>query len=99
MQYFVTKDVLPTQSIDCIAVAVFEGNQLSPAAATLNTASKGLIQRVIERGDISGKPGQTMLLQDIEGISSPRVLLVGCGKFEKPVKMILMRPVFRWPDG
>ena len=38
MQYFVTKDVLPTQSIDCIAVAVFEGNQLSPAAATLNTA-------------------------------------------------------------
>ena len=83
MQYFVTKDVLPTQSIDCIAVAVFEGNQLSPAAATLNTASKGLIQRVIERGDISGKPGQTMLLQDIEGISSPRVLLVGCGKFEK----------------
>lgn len=83
MQYFVTKDVLPTQSIDCIAVAVFEDNQLSPAAATLNTASNGILQRVIERGDISGKLGQTMLLQDIDDLSSPRVLLVGCGKFGK----------------
>ena len=83
MQYFVTKDVLPTQSIDCIAVAIFEEQQLSPSAAALDTAAKGLIQRVIERGDINGKPGQTMLLQDIDGIASPRVLLVGCGKFEK----------------
>ena len=83
MQYFVTKDVLPTQSTDCIAVAVFEDNQLSPAAASLSVASNGFIQRVIDRGDMNGKPGQLLLLQDIEGIASPRVLLVGCGKFDK----------------
>lgn len=80
MQYFVTTDVLPSQKTDCIAVAVFEGNTLSPAAETLNTASDGALQRALERGDISGKAGQTLLLQDLNGIESPRVLLVGSGK-------------------
>jgi leucyl aminopeptidase len=80
MQYFVTTEALTTQKSDCIAVAVFEKGQLSPSAQILNELSNNAINRVIERGDISGKAGQTLLLHELAGIDAPRVLLVGCGK-------------------
>lgn len=83
MQYFVTTDALATHKSDCIAVAVFEQGQLSPSAQAVNDLSHNAISRVIERGDISGKAGQTILLHELEGINSPRVLLVGCGQQDK----------------
>lgn len=83
MQYSVTTEALATHKTDCIVVAVFENSQLSPSAQTLNDLADNVINRVIERGDISGKAGQTLLLLDIDGISSPRILLVGCGKQDK----------------
>ncbi|MDO7667948.1 MAG: leucyl aminopeptidase [Pseudomonadota bacterium] len=82
MQYFVTTEALATQKSDCIAVAVFEQGQLSPSAKTLNKLSNNAISRIIERGDISGKAGQTVFLHELAGINSTRVLLVGCGKQE-----------------
>lgn len=82
MQYFVTTEALATQKSDCIVVAVFEQGQLSPSAKTLNELSNNAISRVIERGDIAGKAGQTVLLHELAGINAPRVLLVGCGKQE-----------------
>src|SRR5690606_2717123 len=33
-----------------------------------------------KRGDIAGKPGQTLLLHDLPGLKAERVLLVGAGK-------------------
>ena len=80
MQYFVTTEALATHKSDCIAVAVFEQGQLSPSAQVINTVSNNAISRVVERGDISGNAGQTLLLHELTGIDSPRVLLVGCGK-------------------
>jgi len=65
---------------DCCLVAVLEGGKLSPAAKQLDDLSGGQIMRSIKRGDISGKINQTLLLHDLNGISCPRVLLVGCGK-------------------
>lgn len=82
MQYFVTTEALATQKSDCIAVAVFEQGQLSPSAKTLDQLSNNAISRVIERGDITGKAGQFVLLHELVGITAPRVLLVGCGKQE-----------------
>ncbi|MFW5426878.1 MAG: leucyl aminopeptidase [Methylophagaceae bacterium] len=80
MQYLATTTAPSTLETDCIIVAVFEHSELSPSASTLNKQSDGNISRIITRGDITGKPGQTLLLQDVKGITSPRVLLVGCGK-------------------
>lgn len=80
MQYFVSSDVLSAQATDCIAVAVFEDGQLSPSAENLDKASQGSLKRCFDRGDIAGKAGQLLLLQDLPGINSPRVLLVGGGK-------------------
>lgn len=83
MQYFVTTEALATQKSDCIVVAIFEQGQLSPSAKTLNEVSNNAISRIIDRGDMSGKAGQTVLLHDVAGIEAPRVLLVGCGKQDK----------------
>lgn len=83
MQYFVTTEALATQKSDCIVVAVYEQGQLSSSAKTLNDLSSNAISRIIDRGDIAGKAGQTILLHDLAGINAPRVLLVGCGKQDK----------------
>jgi len=80
MQYFVATNTPATQETDCIVIAVFEQGELSPSAQAVNQQSNGYIAKVIARGDIAGKAGQTLLLQDVAGIASPRVLLIGCGK-------------------
>ena len=80
MQYLVTTKALATLDTDCIVVAVFEQGELSSSATTLNDHSNNDINRIIKRGDITGKAGQTLLIQDLQGITSPRVVLVGCGK-------------------
>lgn len=83
MQYFGTTDALATHKTDCIAVAVFEQGQLSASAQAINELSNDRISRIVDRGDISGKAGQTAMLHDLEGIKSTRILLVGCGKQDK----------------
>ena len=49
------------QRSDCIVVAVFEGNSLSPAAGRLDEASGGQISRILNSGDLRGKPGETLI--------------------------------------
>ena len=65
---------------DCFIVAVQEGGKLSPTAKHLDSLSNGQLTRVIKRGDITGKLNQIVLLHDVAGIASERVLLVGTGK-------------------
>jgi leucyl aminopeptidase len=74
---FDTKSTLGTAKSGCIAVAVFENKKLSPAAQALD--SKGAISAALKSGDITGKPGSTLLLRAVDGVSAERVLLVGMG--------------------
>ena len=80
MQYFVTTNTPATEKTDCVVIAIFEQGLLSSAATALNDSTNGRIASIVKRGDITGKAGQTLLLHDIDGVKSPRVLLVGCGK-------------------
>ncbi|MFP3500291.1 M17 family peptidase N-terminal domain-containing protein, partial [Pseudomonas sp. SIMBA_059] len=45
-------------------------------------ACEGAISAVLKRGDLAGKPAQTLLLQSLPGLKAERVLLVGSGKDE-----------------
>lgn len=80
MQYFVTNNTATTETTDCVVVAIHEQGELSASAALIDKASNGQIQHYLNRGDITGKSGQTLLLQDLDNVASPRVLLIGCGK-------------------
>ena len=68
------------QRTGCVVVGVFEQRRLSAAATQLDKASDGFLSALIRRGDLEGQAGQTLLLSNVPGILSDRVLLVGCGR-------------------
>jgi leucyl aminopeptidase len=63
-----------------LVVAVGEGRKLGNIAKAVDEASNGAISAVLKRGDLAGKPGQTLLLHSLPGLKAERVLLVGSGK-------------------
>ncbi len=65
---------------DCVVVPVFSAAKLSPAALAVDRASGGGISGVLKHGDFDANPGSTLMLYDLTGISSKRVLLAGFGK-------------------
>lgn len=55
-------------------VAFLQSQNSLIKSATANISS------LLRRGDLEGKPGQMLLLHQVPGVLSERVLLVGCGK-------------------
>jgi leucyl aminopeptidase len=94
MDVTLAKTHAETQSSDCLVIAVYEGKKLSPTAKQLDKACGGKLSALLKRGDLEGKAGQTLLLHDLDGIKSPRLLLVGCGK-EKDVSLTGYQNIIR----
>ncbi|HEK1770924.1 TPA: leucyl aminopeptidase [Pseudomonas putida] len=65
-----------------LVVPVGEGRKLGTVAKAVDQATDGAISAILKRGDLVGKPGQTLLLQSLPGLKAERVLLVGSGKDE-----------------
>jgi len=63
----------------CAVVGVYADGKMSEAAAIIDKATKGYLRRVIERGDMNGSIGSTLLLHDVPGVACTRVLLLGLG--------------------
>jgi leucyl aminopeptidase len=84
MDYSIETAPLEKLECDCIIVGVYQDQHLSPAAQRLNDSTQGLIADVLARGDISGKNGETVLLNGLQGSPTPRLLLVGLGE-NKPL--------------
>lgn len=77
---FSIKPLVPGRNASgCTVVGIYAGRTLSDAAAALDRAAKGYLKRVLQRGDMEGRIGTTLLLHDVPGIASARVLLVGLG--------------------
>lgn len=74
---------LETVKSPCLVVGVIEKNKLTDSAKQLDNASKGFITQVLRRGDISGAIGDSLMLHDVPGLNSARVLLVGCGNLSE----------------
>jgi leucyl aminopeptidase len=74
---FDNKNTIASAKAGCVAVAVFENRKLSQAAQALDGA--GQITAALKSGDITGKPGSTLLLRGLDGVAAERVLLVGLG--------------------
>ena len=71
---------LETIKSPCLVVGVTDKRKLTPSAQQLDSLSNGFITKVLHRGDISGETGDALMLHDVPGLKSERVLLVGCGK-------------------
>ena len=66
----------------CLMVGVHAGRILSERATDLDKAARGALTRIVQRGDVSGKVGEALLLPDVSGVDAERVLLLGIGKRE-----------------
>jgi leucyl aminopeptidase len=88
---FDTKNTIASAKAGCIAVAVFENKKLSQAAKALDQG--GEITAALKSGDITGKPGSTLLLRGVGAASAARVLLVGLGADEAASEKSFMSAV------
>ncbi len=68
------------QRAGCVIVGVFDRRAPSDPAAALDKASGGALGSALRRGDLDGKPGQTLVLHHVPKLPADRVLLVGLGR-------------------
>ena len=80
MDFITTTSAASRRAGGCVIVGVYESGKLGQGAADIDAASDGLIKYHINEGDISGRPGSSLLLHAVPGVRSNRVLVVGLGK-------------------
>ena len=79
MRFYAVSGSAARQRTDCTIVGVYESGMLSTAAAQLDAVIGGRLSRLVKRGDLRGKTGESALL-DIERGPCQRVLAVGLGR-------------------
>ena len=82
MRFYATSGSAARTRTDCAIVGLYDSGTLTTAAAQLDDALAGRLTRLIRRGDVRGKPGETALL-DADGIGCARVLVIGLGRKER----------------
>lgn len=83
MELFATSTTVARQRTDCAIVGVYEKGSLSQAALELDRQAGGMIAKLVKRGDLRGKLGETMLLPELKGTRSERIIVVGLGSQDK----------------
>ena len=80
MEFSIKSGSPEKQRSGCVVVGIFENRRLTLPAELLDNASSGFVSEIVRRGDMNGKSGTSLLLHNVPGTSSERVLLVGLGK-------------------
>lgn len=65
---------------DWLIVPVTEPVDLAGPWQELNAALGGQLARLVEAGDLTGKPNSIVALKGLAGLATPRLLLIGVGK-------------------
>ncbi len=66
-----------------LVVGAFADGTLPPSSQAIDDASNGRLSAVMKLGDLAEKPGTTLLLHEVPGVSAGRVLLVSLGRTDK----------------
>lgn len=80
MEFSIKSGSPEKQRTACLIVGITEPRRLTASAMAIDSASKKYLFNLMRRGDITGKLGQSLLLQSIPGTLADRILLVGCGR-------------------
>lgn len=80
MEFSIKSGSPEKQRSACVVVGVFEPRKLTLPAELLDKAANGYISDIVRRGDMEGKNGSTLLLHNVPGTLSDRILLIGLGK-------------------
>lgn len=88
MDYSIESSPLDKLQSDCLLVGVYENQQLSPQALILDGLCKGLLTKLIARGDIKGKNAETLLINNVPHAGIERIILVGFGESGKVTRKL-----------
>jgi leucyl aminopeptidase len=83
MDYSIETLSLDKLKTDCVIVGIYTNQQLTPSATVIDNSTHQLISNVIERGDIKGKNGETLLINVVPDSDLARILIVGLGDADK----------------
>jgi len=83
LRFSLTADRPAAVDADALLLGVFEDKTLPAATAEADTAAGGAIRRLVEAGDVTGKPGSIARLFHLPGVKAPRILLTGLGEPRK----------------
>jgi leucyl aminopeptidase len=81
MEYLIETAQIENLQCDCTIIGVYQNQQLFPA---LSPKLQELIAKVLERGDLTGKLGETVLINLVPDSDIERLMLVGLGE-NKPL--------------
>lgn len=84
MDYSIETTAIETLPCDCIIIGLYQNQQLVSSGPVLSESLQNVITKVIDRGDTTGKVGETILINVIPDCGVERVLLVGLGE-NKPL--------------
>ncbi len=68
---------------ECLIIGVFENGQYTQMANVINRRLNNLLDQLFEQGDISGKNGETTLINHLPDSPIKRLLITGLGETEK----------------
>ncbi|KAF1697823.1 leucyl aminopeptidase [Pseudoxanthomonas jiangsuensis] len=83
LQFTLNREAAAAAAFDCVVVGAYADKALTPAGQAIDDASGGRLRALLERGDLSGRTGRSLLLHDLPGVASPRVLVIGLGESAK----------------
>ncbi len=84
MEYSIETAHIETLPCDCIIIGIYQNHQLTTTGAALSNNLQQVISKIVSRGDIGGKVGETVLINVIPESGVERILLVGLGE-NKPL--------------
>jgi leucyl aminopeptidase len=90
MQYSVGSEAIATRKSACLVAAVYQGGKLADTARELDKLSGGAIGKRLRESNLSGKPGEHLMLHAPAGLKAERLLLVGVGE-KKALKLATLR--------
>lgn len=92
MEYSIETTPIDTLPCDCIIIGVYQNLQIAASGLTLPEQLQSTINMMCKRGDITGKLGETVLLNLLPDTAINRVLAVGLGE-AKPLSRKSYRKV------
>ncbi len=78
MEFETTQGAVPQIEADVLVIGAYQ-DRLPEATAAINTASNGVIERLIESGEFQPEVGKAIKLYYLDGVKSPLTIVTGLG--------------------
>lgn len=80
MDYQTKAEFVESLVTPCLVAGFYQKRKLTPSAAMLDARLDGLLEKLLKRDDIEGKPGDVLVIAHTPLEAIERVILVGLGK-------------------